>query len=190
MEINHHSAQIARQRLDLVIEESIEKIVWPDPRLPDAGFDTILLADVLEHLFNPWEVLKAVRRLVKPGGRIVASIPNIFNLRVLNDLARGHWHYAPSGLLDITHLRFFTAETMHRMFEETGYRVMRMEGLKHTESELPPHVRPNQSSITTDYLTLRNQPFGQVDRLFMQQFVVVAVPNTAEAANDSIIRFA
>ncbi len=176
LELNRHAAQVATERLDLVIQENIEAMSLPDARLPDGGFDTILFADVLEHLVNPWQILLRVRSLLKPGGRLIASIPNVFNLRLLNDLAQGDWHYAKDGLLDITHLRFFTAETMQKMLEETGYRVLAVEGLRQNTPELPAYVRDGLATISTEFLTLHKQSPDQIDQLFNLQHVIVVTP--------------
>src|SRR5436190_2225374 len=74
----------------------------------------------------------ATGRLIKekfPGTRVLASVPNIRNLATLDDLAAGNWEYDRWGVLDITHLRFFTRSTLRRLFEETDYEVAHMEPL-------------------------------------------------------------
>jgi 2-polyprenyl-3-methyl-5-hydroxy-6-metoxy-1,4-benzoquinol methylase len=179
LELNHKAAQIAAQRLDVVIRENIETLPLPDARLPDANFDTILLADVLEHLANPWDVLARLRRLLKPAGKVVACIPNVFNLRLLDDLAQGDWHYAANGLLDITHLRFFTAESMQRMFEETGYKVVSITGLRQSPAELPEYRREALRSVTTANLTLHNLSPEKMDALTNLQYVLICTPNAS-----------
>jgi 2-polyprenyl-3-methyl-5-hydroxy-6-metoxy-1,4-benzoquinol methylase len=87
-------------------------------------FDCFLFGDVLEHLSNPWQLLKRFKPFLAKDGMVVASIPNIKYLPVMVDLLmRDEWQYAESGVLDITHLRFFTRKTAQRLFEETGYKV-------------------------------------------------------------------
>jgi len=91
-------------------------------------YDCIIFADLLEHLVDPWTALKVYSGLLAPTGVIVASIPNVRNLTVLFNLAvRGRWKYATSGLLDRTHLRFFTRAEIHHLFQEAGLAIDRIE---------------------------------------------------------------
>jgi hypothetical protein len=85
-------------------------------------FDTVIAADILEHLVNPWELLARLRPFLAPRAQDVASIPNIRNITVVSQLLLGGtFNYAERKLLDITHLRFFTLAGIRAMFEETGY---------------------------------------------------------------------
>lgn len=94
------------------------------PDIPPASLDLILCLDVLEHLNNPWETMHRLSTLLKPGGRWIISVPNIRNYRILMDLAfRGRFRYADAGILDRTHLRFFTRESLVEMVEATGAKV-------------------------------------------------------------------
>jgi 2-polyprenyl-3-methyl-5-hydroxy-6-metoxy-1,4-benzoquinol methylase len=91
-------------------------------------YDCIVFADVLEHLVDPWAVLRKAREMLTPGGAIVASIPNIRNIAVLFDLVlRGRWRYQDSGLLDRTHLRFFTRAEIHDLYAAAGLTIERIE---------------------------------------------------------------
>ena len=93
-------------------------------------FDCIVFNDSLEHMSDPWSVLKRTRSILVPGGCVVASIPNIRNYNTLRQLAfDGNFNYQDSGVLDRTHLRFFTKESMSEMFAEAGYRVTTQDGL-------------------------------------------------------------
>jgi 2-polyprenyl-3-methyl-5-hydroxy-6-metoxy-1,4-benzoquinol methylase len=87
-------------------------------------FDCILYGDVLEHLRNPWGVLDRHREILRDGGTIICSIPNIRYYGVLRSLIfKGRWDYTPLGILDRTHLRFFTLKTIEDMLRETGFEV-------------------------------------------------------------------
>lgn len=94
------------------------------PDIPPASLDLILCLDVLEHLNNPWETMRRLSTLLKPGGHWIISVPNIRNYRILLDLAcRGHFQYTDAGILDRTHLRFFTRSSLTDMVQATGARV-------------------------------------------------------------------
>jgi 2-polyprenyl-3-methyl-5-hydroxy-6-metoxy-1,4-benzoquinol methylase len=90
-------------------------------------FDCIIYGDVLEHLVDPWKVLQAHREILSDDGSIICSIPNIRYYRILGSLIfKGRWDYTRLGILDRTHLRFFTLKTIEDMFRETGYEVKRV----------------------------------------------------------------
>jgi 2-polyprenyl-3-methyl-5-hydroxy-6-metoxy-1,4-benzoquinol methylase len=90
---------------------------------PEA-FDVIIFGDVLEHTRNPEHILEQARVLLKPHGRIIVSLPNIVNLRVRLKILLGNFEYEESGILDRTHLRFFTKASAKAMIERAGYRVL------------------------------------------------------------------
>ena len=89
--------------------------------LPPASVDLILCWDVLEHLVNPWETVRRLDNLLRPGGLWIISIPNIRNYHILMDLAfNGRFDYTESGILDRTHLRFFTRKSAIELIECSG----------------------------------------------------------------------
>lgn len=90
----------------------------------DGFFDYIICADVLEHLGDPWSMLKKFHKLLKPSGFLLASIPNVMHHSVIRDLINGQWNYTDAGLLDRTHLRFFTPSTIFDMFVKAGFADM------------------------------------------------------------------
>lgn len=91
------------------------------PAIPLASLDLILCLDVLEHLNNPWLTMQNLAKFLKPGGQWIISVPNIRNYHILIDLAfRGRFHYDDSGILDRTHLRFFTRGSLTEMVEGAG----------------------------------------------------------------------
>ncbi len=119
VEIAADQAARAREVLDGVFTGSFEAALpedWPRP-------DCIVFADVLEHLLDPWAAVARARQLLVPGGVLVASIPNIAHASVISGLLRGRWDYQPSGLLDQTHLRFFTRATALALIESGGFRI-------------------------------------------------------------------
>ena len=90
----------------------------------EAYFDYVICGDILEHLKDPYTVVKRACRWLKPGGSILVCLPNVRNYRVLKALVfRGEWEYVSAGIMDRTHLRFFTKSSLRCMVEEAGFEV-------------------------------------------------------------------
>ena len=86
-------------------------------------YDRIVCADVLEHLKNPERILQQCQQLLQPGGQLLTSVPNVAYCGLLAELLQGDFEYRPEGLLDSTHLRFFTRQSLHRFFAQHGWQV-------------------------------------------------------------------
>lgn len=86
-------------------------------------YDYIIFADVLEHLIDPCAVISRVKDCLKENGCILTSIPNIMNAHVIYELLHGNFTYQEAGILDRTHLRFFTQKEIYHMFEKEGYEI-------------------------------------------------------------------
>ncbi len=93
---------------------------WPRP-------DCVIFADVLEHLEDPWGVLRSWSGRLAPGGCILASIPNVAHHTVVRGLVKGRFDYADAGILDRTHLRFFTRASIYELFADAGLQPQRLE---------------------------------------------------------------
>lgn len=122
IEIDPVSAKVAEQYCERMIVGNIEQMDLAEV-LGDAKFDVILFSDVLEHLVDPAAVLSSVRGLLAEGGAVCASIPNIAHGSVRLKLLEGEFRYRDKGLLDSTHLRFFTREGVEDLFASAGYEV-------------------------------------------------------------------
>lgn len=121
VEYNAKAAAVARTRLDYVVEGDVEKLAL---EFPPETFDAILTLDILEHLVDPWTILEKLSRLLKPGGVIIASIPNVRHISVVIPLLLlDDWRYQEEGLLDSTHIRFFTQKTAIKLMTSTGLKV-------------------------------------------------------------------
>ncbi len=120
VEMDKASAQIARQRINKVIEGNIDILNLP---FDNKYFDCIITLDLLEHLADPWQTIKKLRPLLDDHGVWVVSIPNVRHYRVIYQLLTGYWDYTQQGILDKTHLRFFTFIGMKEMFAETGFKI-------------------------------------------------------------------
>lgn len=126
VEIEPRKAEAAKARLDLVIVGPYDE----QAGLPEKFFDCIVFNDVLEHLPDPWAALRLSQRFLKPGGTVVASVPNIQHFpTVWKLLVQGRWEYTNSGILDITHLHFFTKAGARDLLEKSGFRIERIEGI-------------------------------------------------------------
>lgn len=120
IEIHAPAASIARGRLTSVFGYDLDRL--PELPFPSGYFDVITLADVLEHLKEPVAVLRHLRRWLADDGRIVCSIPNVRHASVLLPLlVHGRWDYVDAGILDRTHLRFFTPASMLQGLRDAGF---------------------------------------------------------------------
>ncbi len=125
MEYSRAAAENARNFLDDVYAGDAGQIDLPSQY--HKYFDLVVYADVLEHLQDPWAVVRKQRCYLNDGGYVLASIPNLKNLFVILRLLAGRFDYTETGLLDKTHLRFFTAETSVEMFTKTGFELINLQ---------------------------------------------------------------
>jgi 2-polyprenyl-3-methyl-5-hydroxy-6-metoxy-1,4-benzoquinol methylase len=127
VELFKDAAALARDGVDIVINGDIESM---ELDLAANHFDLILCLDVLEHLVDPWRVMQRLVGYLKPGGTIIVSIPNIRNWRALLPLLfAGRWEYADTGILDRTHLRFFTRHSALALVQGSGVQLRAMHRL-------------------------------------------------------------
>lgn len=120
VEICRKAAQKAKEKISQVLLGDIEKLelLWQP-----ATFDVLILSEILEHLVDPWRTLRKIRPLMKAGGLVFASSPNVSHYRVISMLLRGEWTLTDFGVMDRTHLRWFTPKTYAELFESCGYCV-------------------------------------------------------------------
>lgn len=132
IEYDSVAAEKARNKLDAVLHGDV--VVLLD-QLPDHYFDCIVFNDVLEHLADPFILLTKTKVKLSDHGVIVASIPNVRHISVLKELLIDkNWRYEDAGILDKTHLRFFTKKSILEMFDGLGFDVIRIEGINKTSS--------------------------------------------------------
>jgi SAM-dependent methyltransferase len=124
VEPNAASARRAEAVLDKVLHGRLEDVDLAAAGVAPGSVDLVIAADVLEHMVDPWKALRTLRPFLSPEGALVASLPNLRNLPLLCELAdRGRFRYDTHGVLDVTHLRFFTRAEMDAMFRDSGYRI-------------------------------------------------------------------
>lgn len=125
-------AKVAEKVLDKVFTGPCEDFI---DDLPDEFFDVIYFNDVLEHLADPYSVLEKMKVKLTSNGRIISSIPNIRNHNSLRMFLFGKdWKYEESGVMDHTHLRFFTRKSIRRMYEKLGFKIIKHQGINKTKS--------------------------------------------------------
>ncbi len=124
-------------------------------------FDCIIFNDVLEHMVDPWECLRMTRDILCDDGVVVASIPNIRYFRVLKSIIfKKDFKYTEKGVLDKSHLRFFTKKSIIRMIEECDYELVKIEGINKTR---------NMFMRIVNFILLR-----YIDDVLYPQYAIVA----------------
>ena len=134
--------------------------------------DVVVFADVLEHMVDPVAALSAAIPLLEPGGRIIISIPNVAHLTTRLQLLFGSFSYTDRGILDRTHLRFYTRKTVRSLVEGCGLSVVRMTATPAPIEEVFPVLlrsRILRPILAIGALAVRVRP-----SLFGYQFIIVA----------------
>lgn len=127
IEVDPAAAAEAREVLTEVVEADVDGAEL-DLLVGERRFDVVVLADVLEHLVHPEPVLRSAARVLKPGGSVVVSVPNVTHGSLRLALLQGRWEYRDTGLLDRTHLRFYTRAGLVGLVEDCGYHVTELRG--------------------------------------------------------------
>ncbi|MET0651886.1 MAG: methyltransferase [Hyphomicrobiaceae bacterium] len=161
VEVNAAAAKRAEGRLDAVWCADVEEFEF-GRHIPPASLDLILCLDVLEHLVDPWSVVKHLSALLAANGRLVVSVPNIRNWKfVVKLLFRGDFNYRGAGLLDRTHLRFFVRQTA---VELAGAGALPVEWIGNAHPWKAGDMRAILSRLS----------LGRLDDLMIKQYIVVA----------------
>ncbi len=144
IEIDSKAAEEARRFCAEVLPVDLNDKEWT--KNVGAQFDLVTFGDVLEHLLDPQSALYEARHALNPGGRILISLPNIAHWTMRVKLLLGRFQYQSTGLLDYTHLRFFTVITARRMIEAAGYRIIKFHPV--FAGRLTSHFRPLWQQLT------------------------------------------
>lgn len=134
--INEQEAAIARPNYRRIQVADLEQADW-HAAFSGERYDFIVCADVLEHLRRPETALTACRELLAPGGQVLISVPNAAYCGLVAELLHGDFRYRDEGLLDRTHLRFFTRRSLLQFLQAGGWAVEKVEAVERplTESE-------------------------------------------------------
>jgi 2-polyprenyl-3-methyl-5-hydroxy-6-metoxy-1,4-benzoquinol methylase len=173
VEYDAAAAEEARPHLDRVVVGDLETLDLP-AELGTGGFDVVVFGDVLEHLRDPLPVLKQARHLLAPGGYVVISIPNVAHGSVRLSLLQGRFDYGPLGLLDETHIRFFTRDNLRVLLRGAGFAAT--DFLRTTAGVFETELRVRPDDVAPQVLA---QVLADPDAL-TYQFVVRAVPDDAD----------
>lgn len=161
IEMVEERAGLAAQKLDRVLAGDVADLI---PQLPQSFFDVITFNDVLEHLVDPFDVLARIKSCLSPTGVVVSSIPNIRFYPTFFELAAHcEWEYEESGILDSTHLRFFTERSIRKMYRRLGYEVVRHEGINKLE-QLPRKFWIANALAKRRFLDMQYPEFATVAR--------------------------
>jgi SAM-dependent methyltransferase len=123
IELDSNDAAKARKVLNQVYSLDLEYDEWPKELL-STRYDVVFFGDILEHLKDPGKVLEKFSKLLKRSGIVIISIPNIAHASVRFDLLAGNFDYEELGILDNTHLKYFTFSSFTRLLGESGYKLI------------------------------------------------------------------
>jgi 2-polyprenyl-3-methyl-5-hydroxy-6-metoxy-1,4-benzoquinol methylase len=169
VEIDRDAAAEARKVLDHVVTCDVEAFTLEDVGIPRQGIDVVILADVLEHLYDPWKLLRSLHTQLRPGGAVVASIPNTQNIRMVQNLVNGFWSYGNQGLLDATHIRFFTLIEIGKMFTGSGYQIDQL--VSTCDADMPT-TGPWPRDLSFGKVTFHGVTMEDVQQLYTFQYLV------------------
>ncbi len=140
IDIDKDSIEIAKTRIDKAFYGDFLRML---DEFPNNYFDVISFNDVLEHTIDPYTILQELKPKLSKDGVVVSSIPNVrYFKNLVNLLYKKDWQYEDEGILDRTHLRFFTEKSIQGMYEQQGYEVLKMKGLDRS-----PSIRPTLYNI-------------------------------------------
>ena len=120
IELSKEAIAVAEKNLDRAVRDNINRY---DPALEKIKYDCLIFGDILEHLISPWAVMIQWAKMLTQDGVVIASIPNIAHRTIREQLERGIFRYETAGILDITHLRFFTKTSICQLFYRAGLKI-------------------------------------------------------------------
>ncbi|WP_407278606.1 class I SAM-dependent methyltransferase [Aromatoleum evansii] len=182
IEINPSAAEQARRYCSRVIVGNLDELDFR-PLFPQEKFDVVLCADVLEHLYNPTSLLSRVKPLIDTNGYLIASIPNIVHIAILLEMLHGKFDYKNNGILDNSHIRFFTRKTIITSFTEAEFTIALLERSYARENETEFDLRNtiNNASRIIEYIRTNNE------ECFTYHFIVKATPSQSSREELSIL---
>ena len=175
IEVVERAWQMAKTVLDDALLANIERDELP---FEDNYFDCIICGDVLEHLVDPTEALRKLSRILAPGGVFIISIPNVRFFTVVHMLVHGRWKYEDAGIMDRTHLRFFTKVELQEMIEAAGLDLARLEPLSMMPADRLP-LGPNRT-LTLGRMTISDVSEEEYEGFRVFQYLIEAAKPGAD----------
>lgn len=184
---SHGNCRVTALELDL---EAIEKLTpfceriyrcdlnsvsWPELLAEEEKFQVVVAADVLEHLYDPWRTLAAMKDLLHQDGYVVISLPHVGHHAVVACLLDEDFDYQDYGLLDRTHIRFFGVKNIQKLFEDAGFTITAAEFVVKPPEETEFGGRWRRLPDMVKQGLMRN-PFGMVYQVVVQAKPGVALP--------------
>ena len=124
LEIDKDAIKKLTQFCDHVYEANLNDPAWPELLSDEAPFEVLVAADVLEHVYEPWTVLRAMAGIAEEHGEIVISLPHVAHNAIVACLLSEDFDYRHWGLLDRTHIRFFGLKNMQQLFDDAGLKII------------------------------------------------------------------
>lgn len=127
LELDQEAIKIVSQFCEKVHPCDLNDPEWPSLLSGSGKFDAIVAGDVLEHLYAPWAILESLHPFLKDEGQVIASLPNLGHNAIISSLLTGDFDYQPWGLLDKTHIRFFTINSTQKLFNDAGFKIIEVD---------------------------------------------------------------
>jgi 2-polyprenyl-3-methyl-5-hydroxy-6-metoxy-1,4-benzoquinol methylase len=162
IELDPDAAAVARAHCAEVLVGDVEGMALP---FAPTSFDAVVCGDLVEHLRDPGAALARLRPLLRPGGRLVLTTPNVANWAIRLSLLAGRWRYTERGILDRTHAHLFTRKTLVETVEAAGYGILELD-----------HTAPVPLVGTPSVERAAHAVAGIRPSLFAYQFVLAATP--------------
>jgi 2-polyprenyl-3-methyl-5-hydroxy-6-metoxy-1,4-benzoquinol methylase len=181
LEIDSDAIKILTSFCERVYKADLNDTAWPMVLRDEGPFEVIVAADVLEHLYDPWSALKAMKKLLSDDGYIVISLPHAGHSALVACLLEEDFEYRDWGLLDRTHIRFFGMKNIQALFEGAGWKILDGQFVE---------VSPDRTEFAERWLriprpvrrALSTNRFGTV-----YQVVVKAVPKESRIQGISLL---
>ena len=146
IELDPEMGKEAAKNLSKVIIGDLEDPNVVAAIIEEGPYDYILLGDILEHIYDPWGILKNLSKMLTPKGRVIISTPNVQHIDVLRHIyMKGYWPYNKRGIFDRTHLRWFTLKNLEELVEQANLSLLetkrKFRYRDRIDSEFPIHGR-------------------------------------------------
>lgn len=169
MELDLSAIEKVAPFCESILQADLNAKDWPT-QLGDKRFDVVIAADVLEHLYNPWQTLEKMATLINEDGYIVISLPHVGHAAVIACMMNGNFEYRDWGLLDRTHIRFFGLKNIEDLFTNAGLKIVEARYVTKPpeETEFASHWNALAPAVQ---VALRSSPYAN-----LYQVVLKAIP--------------